>query len=75
MLKYKTEVRDNVDGTASYGAAFVLSNNGVSWLLIGHTKNYRTYPRMVRARSAAEHLCRTHQKKHFPLTTFTHVAA
>jgi hypothetical protein len=71
MLKYKTSLRGNRDGSATYGAAFVLSDNGITWLLIGHTKNYRTYPQLVRARSAAEHMCRVHQRKHFPLSTLT----
>lgn len=58
-LRYKTEVRDTHDGKASYGAAFVQMNNG-AWSLIGHTKDYRTYPRAVRARAAADALCRQH---------------
>jgi hypothetical protein len=70
-MKYKTEVRDNRDGTASYGAAFVLASDGKTWLLIGHSRNYATYPRTVRARAAAESLCRQHARKHFPLCTFT----
>lgn len=42
-MQYKTEVRDTKDGKASYGAAFVQMQNG-EWFLIGHTRNYATYP-------------------------------
>jgi hypothetical protein len=70
MVHFKTEVRDTSDGRSSYGAAFVQANNG-AWLLIGHTRNYATYPRAVRARSAAEAICRAYARKHFPLCTFT----
>lgn len=73
-MQYKTEVRDTKDGKASYGAAFVQMNNG-SWFLIGHTKNYKTYPRMVRARTAAEGIARAHGRKHSPLSTFTAIKA
>ena len=73
MTQFKTEVRDTNDGKASYGAAFVQANNG-SWLLIGHTKNYATYPRAVRARTAAESICRAYAKQHFPLCTSTPTA-
>jgi len=67
---FKTEVRDTCNGKVSYGAAFVQANNG-TWLLIGHSRNYATYPRAVRARSAAESICRAYARKHFPLCTFT----
>jgi hypothetical protein len=70
MVRFKTEVRDTHNGESSYGAAFVQANNG-TWLLIGHTRNYATYPRAVRARSAAVAICRAYARKHFPLCTFT----
>lgn len=72
-IQFKTEVRDTHGGDASYGAAFVRMASG-AWALIGHTRNCRTYPRAVRARSAAEAICRTYARKHFPLHTFTSTA-
>jgi len=60
-MNYKTELRDTHDGKATYGAAFVQFSNG-SWSLIGHTKDYRTYPRAVRARTAAKNLCLKHAR-------------
>ena len=74
MTAFKTEIRDTHDGKASFGAAFVRANSG-AWLLIGHTKNYQTYPRSVRARSAAEAICRAYARKHFPLCTLTPITA
>lgn len=71
---YKTEIRDTKDGNASYGAAFVQMQNG-AWFLIGHTRNYETYPRMVRARAAAESIARAHARKYAPLSTFTAIKA
>lgn len=73
MTTFKTEVRDTHNGKASYGAAFVRSDSG-QWLLIGHTKNYAEYPRAVRARTAAENICRTYARKHFPLCAFVAAA-
>jgi hypothetical protein len=69
---FKTEVRDTHAGKSSYGAAFIQASNN-SWLLIGHTRNYATYPRAVRARCAAEAICRKYAREHFPLCTFTSV--
>lgn len=64
-MQYKTELRDTCEGNATYGAAFMLARDGVTWLLIGHTRNYRTYPRLVRARVAAETICRRYHAQHF----------
>lgn len=58
-MRYKTELRDTHDGKATYGAAFVQANSG-AWLLIGHTNNYSTYPRSVRARTAAKNIVLKH---------------
>lgn len=63
-LIYKTELRDTRDGKATYGAAFVQMRNG-GWALIGHTRNYATYSRMVRA--AANNLCKRHSRRMFEM--------
>lgn len=73
MTAFKTELRDTKNGTATYGAAFVRTDSG-AWLLIGETKNYQTYPRAVRARTAATAICRAYAKRIDPLGTFTAIA-
>ena len=65
-MNYKTELRGTRNGKRTYGAAFVLACDGQKWLLIGHTHNFKTYPQLVRARAAAEGICRRYHKAHFP---------
>lgn len=68
-VQFKTELTDMRDGRATYGSAFVRDARG-AWRWIGQTRSYRTYPRAVRARDAAVHICRTYARKHFPLHAF-----
>lgn len=70
MARYRTQLADTKDGTATFADCYLQRADG-SWQTIGRSNAYREYPRMVRARSAGEALCRAHQRKHYPLTTFT----
>jgi hypothetical protein len=64
MMNYKTEVYDTFDGGASFGCAFVQDATNGRWLEIGRTCNFRTHPCAVRARKAADNLCKRHAKAH-----------
>lgn len=60
-MRYQTQIVDNSTGTASIGVAMVQRPDG-RWQEIGRTNAYKEYPRAVRARAAADNLCREHRK-------------
>jgi hypothetical protein len=72
-VQFKTEISDTFDGTASFAIAYVRDTRGV-WRMIDQTRNFRTFPRSTRARTAAVNICRRYARTHFPLHTFTHEA-
>lgn len=57
-MQYKTELVATRDGTGISGLSMWLDGN--VWRVVGETKTYRTYPASVRARTAAQALCRNH---------------
>ena len=61
MTEYITRTFNTMDGTATYGIAYVRLENG-SCTEIGRTNDYRDYPRAVRARTAADNIVKAHQK-------------
>lgn len=69
-MNYKTELRDTVDGRATYGVAFVMARDGATWLLIGYSRNMWTYPRRLRARTAAENIARKYHRKYYSGMSF-----
>ena len=61
-MQVNTETFDNQDGTATAGVASIRRFDG-TWREIGRTNFYREYPRMVRARTAADNLCKAFHKQ------------
>ena len=57
-MQYKTELVATSDGNGHIGLAMWLDGN--VWRVVGETKTYRTYPAPVRARTAADSLCKAH---------------
>jgi hypothetical protein len=57
-MKYRTEIVATASGDGYVGIAARF--DGKAWRAIGESKAYRTYPAAVRARTAAESLCRRH---------------
>ncbi|RWI46835.1 MAG: hypothetical protein EOQ93_29345 [Mesorhizobium sp.] len=57
-MLYKTELVATRDGKGQIGMAMWLDGN--VWRVVGETRTYRTYPAAVRARTAADGLCRAH---------------
>ena len=74
-MNFRTTVFDNYDGTASHGVVEVQDPRTGAWRRCDQTREYRTYPRMVRARTAAESLARQWARKLNPgmIATFTKV--
>ena len=54
---YRTTLHDNMTGTATQGVAYVWQAFTSHWREIGRTNHFKTYPRSVRARNAANRLC------------------
>lgn len=73
-MMFRTSLFDTHDGAATFGVVEVQERNG-SWRRLDQTRSYREYPRMVRARTAAESLARQWAKKLNPgmIATFTKV--
>lgn len=69
-MNYRTKLYDTSDGTATFGIAERLSEDGVSWREIGRTNNFRVYPRTVRARAFAEGIIRRYHTSAYPGQSF-----
>jgi hypothetical protein len=61
IRQFKTTLHDNAKGDATIGVALYRDTKG-NWHEIGRTREYQTYPRMVRARVSADNLCKAYHK-------------